>query len=250
MADAAVLTLPAAASDFSIGRVFNRTFTVLTRHFLTFSLIMAVATAPAVALMGLSGNDARMSPRTILLMFGSLFLMGVLGIFAQAVVVHGSFQEMRHRRVDLAESLKVGLSRFLPVLGLALLVMLGAWLGLLLFVIPGLILLTRWYIAVPACVVERVGVRASMKRSAQLTKGHRWKVFGAMILLWIAASIANQVVTTSFAVMGGQMFGLVGTLIIQSITGAFSAIFVVVTYYELRVAKEGVDIDQIASVFD
>jgi hypothetical protein len=250
VADAAVLTLPAAESDFSIGRVFNRTFTVLTRHFLAFSLVMAVATAPVVALTGLSANNDPTSPRAIILIFVSVFLMGVLGILAQAVVVHGSFQEMRHRRVDIAESLKVGLRLFLPVLGLAILVMLGVWLGLMLLIIPGLILMTRWYIAVPACVVERLGVRASMKRSADLTKGHRWKVFGAMVLMYLGAGMASQVVTTSFTAMGGQMFGLVGTLIIQSITGAFAAIFVVVTYYELRVAKEGVDIDQIASVFD
>ena len=32
--------------------------------------------------------------------------------------------------------------------------------------------------------------------------------------------------------------------------GAFNAIMVVVTYHDLRVAKEGVDTDQIAAVFD
>jgi hypothetical protein len=32
--------------------------------------------------------------------------------------------------------------------------------------------------------------------------------------------------------------------------GAFYAIFVVVTYHDLRVAKEGVDVHEIASVFD
>jgi len=255
VADAAVLTFPAAESDFSIGRAFNRTFTVFTRHFLMFSAVMAVAVAPTVALMGFpnhwsTANDPSKQLWLFAIMLGSWFLAGLLGILAQAVVVHGSFQDMRHRRVDFTESLKVGLSRFFPVLGVAILVMLGIWLGFLLLIVPALILMTRWYIAVPACVVERLGVRASMKRSADLTRGHRWKVFGAVILLTIGAAIANQTVTASLTAMGGQTMGLVGSLIIQSITGAFSAIFVVVTYYELRVAKEGVDIDQIASVFD
>ena len=254
MADAAVLTMPAAESDFSIGRVFNRTFTLLTRHFLMFSGVMAVASAPVVALMGLpgasAGATASMSATTVIILVASMFLAGVLGILAQAVLVHSAFQDMRHRRVDLAESVKVGFSRFFPVLGLAILFMLGTWLGLMLLIIPGLILMTRWYIAAPACVVERVGPLASMRRSAELTKGHRWKVFGAMILMYLGTGTASQVLTTSFTTMGGPMLGMVGSLIAQSVTGAFVAIFVVVTYYELRVAKEGIDIDQIASVFD
>jgi hypothetical protein len=250
VADAAVLTFPAAESDFSIGRCFTRTFNVLTRHFLMFSAVMAVAAAPSVALIGVPTINSSNSLRAGVIVLVATFLSGILGILGQAVVVHGAFQDMRHRRVDFTESLKVGLSRFLPVLGLAILVMLGMWLGFMLLIIPGLILMVRWYIAAPACVVERIGPRASMKRSAELTKGHRWKVFGAIILLYMGAGIATQVVTTSFTTMGGPMLGLAGSLIAQSITGAFVAIFVVVTYYELRVAKEGVDIDQIASVFD
>jgi hypothetical protein len=89
-----------------------------------------------------------------------------------------------------------------------------------------------------------------MRRSAQLTEGHRWKVFGAIVLLYFGAGIAAQVVTASLTVIGGAMLGLVATLICGAVSAAFMAIVVVVTYYELRVAKEGVDIDQIAAVFD
>ena len=41
---------------------------------------------------------------------------------------------------------------------------------------PGIMLMVRWFVAVPACVVERIGPSGSMKRSAELTSGHRWKV--------------------------------------------------------------------------
>ena len=40
--------------------------------------------------------------------------------------------------------------------------------------------------------------------------------------------------------------GLEGAII----SGAFSAVVVAVLYYHLRVAREGIDIEQIASVFD
>jgi hypothetical protein len=39
-------------------------------------------------------------------------------------------------------------------------------------------------------------------------------------------------------------------LIWTAIVSAFYSVVVAVTYYGLRVAKEGIDIEQIASVFD
>ncbi len=52
------------------------------------------------------------------------------------------------------------------------------------------------------------------------------------------------------AAIVGAPLALVGSLIWNGIWGAFYAIAVVVTYHDLRVAKEGIDIEQIASVFD
>jgi hypothetical protein len=43
---------------------------------------------------------------------------------------------------------------------------------------------------------------------------------------------------------------LLANLIWSAFVGAFSAILGVVIYHDLRVAKEGVDTDQIAAVFD
>jgi len=50
--------------------------------------------------------------------------------------------------------------------------------------------------------------------------------------------------------IGGLGFSLVLDLIWGAVAGAFNAIMVVVAYHDLRVAKEGIDTDQIASVFD
>ena len=40
------------------------------------------------------------------------------------------------------------------------------------------------------------------------------------------------------------------SLVWSALWGAFYAILAVVTYHDLRVAKEGLDTDQIAAVFD
>lgn len=119
----------------------------------------------------------------------------------------------------------------------------------ILLIVPGLILFTMWFVATPVCVVERLGPNASMRRSTQLTKGHRWKVFGLILLLVIISAVVSPLIEFGLAAISTTL-SLVGTLIWNGIWGAFYAIAVVVTYHDLRVAKEGINIEQIASVFD
>ena len=115
---------------------------------------------------------------------------------------------------------------------------------------PGFMVLTMLFVAAPVCVVERLGPFKSMGRSARLTKGHRWKIFG----LWFATLLVEgivQSVLTKLAVAGGaSLLGTPVLVIWSAVYGAFSAVLAVVTYHDLRVAKEGVNTDQIASVFD
>jgi len=48
----------------------------------------------------------------------------------------------------------------------------------------------------------------------------------------------------------GTVAGSILTLVWSAVLGAFSSVVVAVSYRQLRVAKEGVDIEQIAAVFD
>jgi len=145
--------------------------------------------------------------------------------------------------------MKVGLSRFLPVLGVAISVGLLSGLSAILLVFPAFIVMTMLFVAMPACIVEQLGPINSLKRSAQLTKGHRWKIFGLWLLVLVIAGVVN-LIPKAAGIFGGPAVGLLLELVWNALTGAFNAVMVVVTYHDLRVAKEGVDTDQIASVFD
>ena len=61
--------------------------------------------------------------------------------------------------------------RFLPVIGVAILSALLAGLAAVALVFPGFMLLTMWYVATPACVVERIGPWKAMMRSQFLDQG-------------------------------------------------------------------------------
>lgn len=49
--------------------------------------------------------------------------------------------------------------------------------GLLLLIVPGILVVVFLTLYGPAIVVEKVGVRAAFVRSAQLVRGHFWRVF-------------------------------------------------------------------------
>jgi hypothetical protein len=69
-------------------------------------------------------------------------------------------------------------------------------------------------------------------------------------LMYFGVSVVGQFLILAVTAVGGRPAWIISSLAWNSIGGAFFAIFVVVTYYELRSAKEGVDVNQIAAVFD
>ncbi len=193
-------------------------------------------------------------------LFGIVLLV-VLKMFAQAIVVYSAFQVMRGRPVDLAESAQIGLRRFFPILALAIIVPVLCGLASILLVFPGLMLMMMWFVAVPVCVVEQIGPFDSMGRSRELTKGHRWQLFGMVLLISIPGLIIGGIAVAAIATMGpagivsltSALFTTVGqlvNLVWGAIWTSFLAILIVVTYHDLRVVKEGIDTDQIAAVFE
>ncbi len=240
-----------AESDFRIGPVITRAAKILSQHFLIFFLIGVVANLPSV-LLGQGGEAVTASPTgqgAVLLIIGGV-LTFVLSMISQAVMVHAAFQAMRMRPVSLGESLKVGLSRVIAVFLLAILMGILGGLGFVLLLVPGFMLMTMWFVSTPACVVERTGPWTSMKRSAALTKGHRWKVFGLLLLLVLLSLIVAGLLQLVLMQVGSTILVLLGTLLWGALWTAYYSIAVVMTYHDLRVAKEGIDIEQIASVFD
>ena len=238
---------PAAPGEFRIGQVFSQSAAVLSRHFLLFFVVALVAGLPRVLLEAGETEIGGQAYGRILI---GLFLSIILSTLAQAVLVYGAFQDMRGRPVNLGDCLRVGLGRFFPIIGLAICVTIGIMVGLLLLVVPGIILAVMWFVATPACVVEQLGPMSAMGRSSELTKGHRWKIFGMLVLVVIGAGIIGVIIGALLGLTGSTILVTLGTLAWAGVWGAFYAIFGVVTYHDLRVAKEGVDVHQIASVFD
>ena len=88
----------------------------------------------------------------------------------------------------------------------------GIAVGTILLIVPGLILATMWIAAIPSYLDEEpVDMMGCFKRSAELTRGNRWRVF-ALIALASAFAIALSMMKLLLVSAFGGSKSLVGNL--------------------------------------
>jgi hypothetical protein len=127
----------------------------------------------------------------------------------------------------------------LPALIVAgLLAGLGIGLGLLLFVVPGLYLLTIWSLIVVVIVLEGRSAGEAFTRSRELVRGHGWSVFGLLIITFILVAIASGVIRLVFSPLPDFLDDWLGALIAHSLTVPFAAAALTVAYYRLTASRE------------
>jgi hypothetical protein len=133
---------------------------------------------------------------------------------------------------------------------------LGALLAIVAFValVPVLIVIyVRTVVAVPAIVLERVSGWRGLQRSWQLISGRFWPTFGRMLLLALIASIISSVVAAIFEIPGAALapgntfvFDQVASAVAAVFVGPITYIGVTLLYYDIRIRKEGFDIEMLA----
>src|SRR5262249_26037784 len=126
----------------------------------------------------------------------------VFSALSQAVVVFATFQDLRGHQIDAWESLRVGLARVIPVIIVSILMGLIVGFGIILLIVPGLIALAGFSVALPACVVERDGPIASLSRSFELTRGHWWPILGVSVSLVVISLIITAAIKAAIPSQG------------------------------------------------
>jgi hypothetical protein len=258
----------AALGRFEIGRVATRTFEVIRGNFLSFFVLGLLATLPATAYSvattigalpsTLAGADARTVTLFLAGTLGSALVGAFCGVILQATLTYGTVSYLNNQPVVLSRALGIGLREFLPLFAIALLEGLGIAGGFLLLIVPGFMLYVMWAVVVPVRVAEHKGVFESFGRSRALTEGYRWPIFGTLIVFYLGAGVA-QATTRPMIVAGGiaggsaspmLYVGIVLTSLLGAVVAVVSATLISCIYYELRLIKEGVGPEQIASVFE
>lgn len=120
--------------------------------------------------------------------------------------------------------LQDGGGRFWPYLGMMILSWIGIIVGLVLFIVPGVILLVRWSAATGFVIGRREGVIEALGSSWDATKEHSWAIFLAAILMFIAVAFAGAVVGGIFGILGEVPLG-VASAFAEAAAGAMFVAF-------------------------
>jgi len=146
---------------------------------------------------------------------------------------------------DAGQAFSFGFSKIGPILWVSLIVGLTVLGGFILLIIPGLIFLVMFSVAVPALVVEDVRGTSAMGRSWNLVKTHFWHVVGAYLIAFILAAIVSGIITAIFP-SDWYMQGIAGA-IGSIITTPFTALVLMLVYVDLRVRTEQLSPERLKS---
>ena len=236
-------------TDFHIGSVLGRGAGVLSRNLVSFGSLSVLFMLVPYGFGQMMGIGVTVVSEISVFAFATLIVLWLLLYFLLfATLTHGTICDLRGTPASLRESLSWGLGLLFPVIGITIIATAGASLGALLLLVPGLMLMTMWWVAVPAAVVERTGVIESLRRSAELTNGYRWKIFGVIVVIYIGQFALDTVV--SLLLTAAPIFSHVASFLITVAVTAFFAVVTAVCYHDLRFLKDGVGVDDIAQVFD
>jgi len=162
----------------------------------------------------------------------------VLALAGIALLQGGLVEIVRGLHVDgnddasAAEALGRASGRVLKLVRLSLLSGLGVGLGFLLFVVPGLVLMTRWAVAVPVAMLEDGNARDALRRSRAIVSGNGWNVF--KVLFAVGALTLAVAIPLSFVAAGHGLFGWwVSSTVASMLTAPYSAHALTVVYYAL-----------------
>lgn len=261
----------ASQAPFLFGNVVGRGFSILFRNAVAFGTIAVVLMIPYAAVNVLQATGY-LPARTMGTVILEIIVGFVLPLLLMAAIVFSAFQDMRGKRVSVGDAIAGGFQVIMPVVGTGITtgfaVLLAAGpaffaaqikmggvqvlMALGLLAIP-IFLLTLFFVAIPACVVERQGVAKSIRRSVQLTRGERWRVLAVMAIVWLVGA-GVLLVLGAFAFAAMQAGSVLGPPVLLSLAAAFyyalNAAMATVAYHDLRIDKEGIGTDVVAGVFD
>ena len=135
-----------------------------------------------------------------------------------------------------------------------ILIGLGA-LALLVGIVVAIWLGVRWFSASYAVVIEGKGPIAGLGRSWNLVTGSWWRVFGIGVVFAIIIIVVVLIISVPIGIAGGLALGEEGAAIVGGLIGAVVTVIVTpfgyiagtLLYFDLRVRKEGFDLDQLAA---
>lgn len=204
--------------SIQFGRVFNRAFKAFQdcpTPFVIVAALLVVAPEVLIAVMRQgAGADGPQVERML-----NLIENLTVGAIGQGALIYAALQVMAKGTVSTPESFSAGVRLWGPVLGINILAGLGALLGLILLIVPGIFLAVAWSMALPIRIAGQPGVGAALEKSFALTRGSRWMIFAIWLVLVAVAIVAFGAVGVIAALLAGTESPVLDVIVVPLVAG-------------------------------
>lgn len=263
----------------STGEILDRTFTLYRRNFLLFlgisaiphvlvlvlNLVRVSLTASSLPKATLHAGHVTAAPAAMPsltgIMAGAIVGLLVLVVslvaylLSQGGTVFAVSEIYLGRSVTITESFRRVSGELLNLFGVVMLNGLATLAGFICLIIPGIYLLCRLIVCVPAALVENIGARDSLERSFELTRGNAGRAFVILLLYFAVTFAAAGLFAWPFLIImavvaqkdPSQMIlwlqmTQVGSFVANVLVTPILTIASAILYYDLRVRREAFDI--------
>jgi hypothetical protein len=264
-----------------IGEILDAAIKLYRRNAWTLFRIVLVVVAPVTVLANLiqvSATPSNLSPRfgfsslatrsnnptvsardVVTLVVGAL-IAATLTWIGSLVATGATFKALTEaflgEQPDWKRSLSFAGRRIHSLLWVSLLGAFVTLLGAVACLLPGIYLAVAFTVAVPVLLSEGLTGRGALGRSRRLIKGRWWRVLGLIVLGGILTSIVNSVLSSlvvgvafegaSANTVLGFTVSTIATTAAKTLTTPFTAAYVTILYFDLRVRHEAFDLQLLA----
>jgi len=255
---------------FNVGELLDAAFKVYRSRFKALVLCVLVPTVPfsilQVLLLG-SVNEAAFdpfaTPEEVQSTFSGVALVGflitlvlssvitLLGLAACTKIVAAAYLD---EPMTWQTSLKFAVSKLLPVIWVGFLWYVLSTLGLLALIVGGVFVFIRLAVVVPTRLVEDVSGFKALGRSWFLVKDRFWVTFLLFVVV-IGLLVALSTILQLLLILPAAALGsTIAVLVLSALSGILGNIItlplfaavITLHYFDLRVRKEGLDLQLLA----
>ena len=265
---------PAGLRPLGVGEVLDVAIKIYRARFKVLIKTVAVVLGPVFALsavirislptsdnlfeIGQPGTTPDIEADQIWAFVAGTVVIAIIGFIAAQVAtgaclkaVSGAYLD---EEPDWRDSLRFARSRLGSLLWLSFLLVALLIPATLACLFPAFYLYVAWSVATPALLLEERTGWEALKRSRELVKGRFWPTLGAVVLVGILTAIVQMIFLGVLAglvsVTGNEvaqgMANAVGQTASSALTTPLSAAVLTVLYFDLRVRKEGFDLELLA----
>lgn len=259
---------PGQLRPLTIGETLDAAIGVVRDGAGTMARLVSVAVLPSLGLgvlVLLSMIPAADTTAPGAVVSGGMLVMGTLAmatqVFATGACTHAALATYLAEPGTPAPGWREAGARFGAVLGLTLIMTVPVAAGMFFCYLAGIALMALWSCAIPALIAEDLGPMAALRRSQALVKARFWPTTGSIAGAYLLFETVLMGVVGVLAIVlllvltPSSPAGVVAVLAViwyvaTLLTTPFVAAVSTVVYVDLRVRREGLDVQYLIQAMD